>query len=137
MSTKDTSRDDIATAQTATPAVCFDENLAEDWYDSLRDEVDYHCSFCEGLHLTIAELESKVRDAYASTARSMQGLYDSKEIANRWLGLWSFTSELLAIAKAAIEAHQICGADLTEIEKYHAAAWERFQLHCPQEVVCS
>lgn len=113
---------------------CFDEDMTQGWYEALRKEVDYHCTFCEGLHLKISDLEQKVSAAYAATARSMRGLYDSKEIANRWLGMWSFARELLETAKAAKEAHQICGADLSGIVKYHDAAWERFQLHCPQEV---
>ena len=123
----------LSIAQPTAPP-CIDEALTEGWYESLRKEVDYHCNFCEGLHLKISELESKVKQAYASTARSMRGLYDSKEIANRWLGLWCFASELLATAKAASEAHQICGADLSGIQSCLSAAWERYQLHCPHEV---
>jgi hypothetical protein len=115
----------------AAGGVCFDESLAGAWYEVLQDEVDYHCSFCEGLHMNIEEMQTKVREAYASTARSMKGLHDVKEIANRWLAMWSFSTTLLATATIAKESHQICGADLSELQKFHDAAKERFLLHCP------
>ena len=115
---------------------CIDEAGATDWYDSLRLEVDYQCTFCEGLHLHISELEAKVKEAYAATARSMKGLYDSKEIASRWMGMWAFATELLASAEAASEVHQICGTDLTELKEYQKAAWERLQLHCTADLAC-
>src|SRR5260221_1345486 len=115
-------------------SACFDEAAAKSWHEKLLAEVDYHCSFCEGLRLEIAELEAKVRDAFAATARSMKGLYEQKEIANRWAATWLFAVELLAVARASSELHQICGADVSGIEQYVDAARERFQLHCSQEV---
>ena len=122
--------------ETIDPTSCFDEVRSEQWFNRLRDEVDYHCTFCEGLHLQISELEGKVRAAFASTARSLKGVYDQREIATRWLAMWSFAAELLATAKAAKDAHQLCGADLSGIEKYYAESFERFQFHCPLQVKC-
>ena len=117
-------------------AKSFDEMRAEVWYDQLKDEVDFHCSFCEALHLKVSEMEIKVKEAYAATARSMEELYDSKEIANRWLGLWYLASEVFCAAKTASDAHKICGADLATLEAHRDAAWERFQLHCPEIITC-
>lgn len=111
---------------------CLDETLFEHWYTNLRDEVDYHCTFCDSLHLTIEELEVKVRNAYSATADSMREIFDVKEIANRWLGMYFFGKELLASAETLKDAHQICGADLNGIRKYTEAALELFKLHCPQ-----
>lgn len=132
MSTTDASRDEHA----ANVSACFDEGGAGDWYDSLRNQVDFHCTFCEALHMKVSELEAKVKEAYASTAGSMEDLFDAKEIANRWLGLWCFASEMLCAARTASDAHKICGADLSTLEAHRDAAWERFQLHCPEIITC-
>lgn len=118
-------------------AACIDESRVEDWYDSLSREVEFQCSLCDGLHMQIAELEDKVRQAYAATARSMRGLYDTKEIANRWLGMLYFASDALGDAAMARDTHQICGADLSGIQKYYDAALERFRAHCAQPEHCA
>lgn len=86
--------------------------------------------------MKVSEMEAKVKEAYAATARSMDELFDVKEIANRWLGLWYFASELLCAARTASDAHKICGADLSTLEAHRDAAWERFQLHCPEVLTC-
>jgi hypothetical protein len=111
---------------------CVDQGTTDEWFHKLSAEVEYNCSFCHGVHLEIAVLESKLQRAYESTARSMEGLFDVKEIANRWLATYLFASEILGVAQAAREVHQICGADLSKIEMYQAAAWERYAFHCPQ-----
>jgi len=114
----------------AETSVCADA-LTSDWYDQLLTEVDYHCSFCDSVHTSVAELEEKVRQAYQSTADSMRGLHDPREIAQRWFGMWAFAAEVLAQAAFQREAHQICGVDIAAIESFRAAAEERFHLHCP------
>ena len=111
---------------------CVDQGTTDQWFHKLSAEVEYNCSFCDGVHLEIAVLESKLQRAYESTARSMEGLFDVKEIANRWLATYLFASEILGVAQAAREVHQICGADLSKIEMYQGAAWERYAFHCPQ-----
>jgi hypothetical protein len=133
MSTNTSESSEFSTDWTVAPSdgKCVDETGVQDWYEKLREEVDFRCSFCEGLHIHISELEVKVKEAYVATARSMRGVYDQKEIATRWMGMWSFAAEILAIAQMVKESNQICGADLTEIEKYYAASLERYSIHCP------
>ena len=114
------------------PDTCIDDSLTEQWYATLLNEIDFHCSACEGLHLEIADLESKAKAAYESTARSMRGLYDPKEIANRWLAMLLLASTIHQFATVAKDAHQICGADLSGIQQYYDAALERYLFHCPQ-----
>ena len=111
---------------------CVDQGTTERWFHRLSAEVEYNCSFCDGVHLEIAVLESKLQRAYESTARSMERLVEVKEIANRWLATYLFASEIIGVAQAAREIHQICGADLSKIEMYQEAAWERYAFHCPR-----
>jgi hypothetical protein len=61
----------------------------------------------------------------------MKGLYDTKEITNKWFAMWLLSTQILCEAGVLRELNQICGADLSEIQKYHDAALERFRLHCP------
>lgn len=132
MTTENT--DDVEQSESANAV--FDDDRACDWYHQLVEEVDFHCSFCDALHMKVSEMEAKVKEAYASTARSMDGLFDAKEIANRWLGLWYLATGMLYAAQAANDAHKICGVDLSTLEAHRDAAWERFQLHCPEIITC-
>lgn len=118
------------------PPSCFDESVSQEWFDQLCEEVNFRCSICEVLLLKIEEMEAKVKSAYAATARSLKGIYDQKIIANRWLAMVAFAQDILGAATFAKDANQICGADLSGIEALHAAALERFQMHCPVQV-CS
>jgi hypothetical protein len=113
---------------------CFESSIAGDWYDDLCKEVEYSCGFCDSVHRTISELEGKIREAYAKTASSMKGLYDTKEISNRWLAMWLLSEQILSESTFLKELNQICGADLSEIQKYRDAALERFRLHCGASV---
>lgn len=117
----------------ATVSPCDAARSTSEWYDHLREEVDFHCSFCEAVHEKIETLEAIVKRAYALTAESMVNCYDVAEIAKRWFGLWAFTSEIWAAAKFIQQSHQICGVDLMVFEEYKKAAARRFQLHCPSE----
>lgn len=115
-------------------ATCFDESIWMDWYNALREEVDFQCSFCNGVHTQVAELEKKVRDAYASTASGMRQIFDTVEIASKWYGMYVFATELLTMAEIQRDAHQICGVDTSGIQKYQMAALERFNIHCPIQI---
>lgn len=117
--------------QTVEDSACS-KALTSEWYDHLKREVDYHCSFCDAVHSDIHALEDIVKKAYAITATSLRGVHEIDEIAKRWFGILALSSEILAHGRFLQQSHQICGIDLTILERYQMEALERFQLHCPE-----
>ncbi len=105
-----------------------------DWYEALRDEVEYHCSFCEGAFQDAGVLLEKVKLAFAHTARSMKGVYDAEILREHWYGMWLFASEIHAVAQSIQQSHQICGVDIQPFQQFSNAAWERFTMHCPRRL---
>src|SRR5947207_5716673 len=109
------------------------EALTDEWYNHIRAEVDYRgCSFCDAVHTDINEMEEKVTKAYASTARSLRGVYEIREIAKRWFGMVAFSTEVLEHARFLQQTHQICGVDLSTLLECQKESFDRFQLHCPE-----
>jgi hypothetical protein len=106
-------------------------NADKAWFDEIRREVDFECSFCEAVLKDVSELETVAARAYAFTARSMKGLYDVSKIAERWAAMFVFASELLSAAQSKRDAHQICGVDLSKLEHYRQEALYRLEIHCP------
>src|SRR5260370_34376789 len=104
----------MATTIEKTP--CQDA-LTDEWYNRLRTEVDYHCSFCDAVHTDIKEMEDRVTKAYAITARSLKTdrVYNILEIAKRWWGMVAFSTEVLEHARFLQQTHQICGVDLSRL----------------------
>lgn len=107
------------------------EALTGEWYNRLREEVDYRCTFCDAVHGDIKNLEDTVKQAYSITAQSLREIHDIGEIAKRWFGMYIFASEISAHGKILQQSHQICGVDLTTLEQYQSEALNRFTLHCP------
>jgi len=108
------------------------EALTDEWYNRIREEVDYHCSFCDAIHTDIHEMEEKVKSAYARTATSLKGVFDIAEIAKRWYGMTAFATEVLEHARFLQQMHQICGVDLSTLLEYQKEAFDRLILHCPE-----
>lgn len=106
--------------------------LTDEWYNQLREEVDYHCSLCDAVHNDIREMEQTVKNAYAFTAQSLRGVRDIGEIAKRWFGMYIFAFELVCHAQILRDTHQICGVDIELLERYRDEALDRLQLHCPE-----
>ena len=106
--------------------------LTDEWYNQLRDEVDYHCSFCDAVQTDIKEMEELVRRAYAFTANSLRGIYNVGEITKRWYGMLAFSTELLEHARFLQQTNQICGVDLNIFLQYQKEAFDRLLLHCPE-----
>lgn len=106
--------------------------LTDEWYNRLRKEVDYQCTFCDAVHGDIKSSEQTIKNAYAITAKSLRGVHDIGEIAKRWFGMYIFASEVLAHGRILQESHQICGVDLTLLERYQTESLNRFKLHCPE-----
>lgn len=106
--------------------------LTDEWYERLRNEVDYHCTFCDAVHNDIKQMGETVKQAYAFTAESLKGVHDIGEITKRWFGMWVFASEIVSHAQVVRQSHQICGVDITLLEEYCAEALDRFRLHCPE-----
>jgi hypothetical protein len=107
------------------------EALTDDWYEQLLKDVDYSCSICDSVHTDIKQMEETVSRAYAITAQSLKGIYDVKEIANRWYGMAGVANIILAHARFLQETNQICGVDLTTLEGYWEESLDRLMLHCP------
>jgi hypothetical protein len=105
---------------------------ADEWYNRLRDEVEYRCSFCDAIQTDINEMQEKVKAAYARTATSLRGIYDVGEIAKRWYGMLAFSTEVLEHARFLKDTNQICGVDLATLLEYQKEAFYRFRLHCPE-----
>lgn len=112
---------------------CHDA-LTGEWYEQLRKEVDYRCSFCDVVQTDINEMEAKVRQAYATTAQSLRGIYDINEIVKRWYGMLAFSTEVLEHARFRQQTNQICGIDLAVFLEFQTAAFNRLALHCPEIV---
>lgn len=108
------------------------EALTDEWYNLIRKEVDYRCSFCDAVHTDVREMEAKVKEAYAKTARSLREVYDVREIAKRWFGMLAFSTEVLEHARFLQETNQICGVDLGVLLEFQKETLDRFQLHCPE-----
>ena len=106
--------------------------LTGEWYERLREEVDYRCSFCDAVQTDISEMESKVRQAYASTAQSLRGIYEVREIVKRWYGMLAFSTEVLEHARFLQQTNQICGVDLSVFLEYQKESFNRLILHCPE-----
>jgi len=107
------------------------ETLTDEWYEQLLREVDYSCSICDSVHTDIMAMEETVKKAYSITAESLKGIYDIKQIANRWYGMAGVAGEILAHARFLRETNQICGVDLTTLEGYWEESVDRLMLHCP------
>lgn len=122
-----------AMAATAERSPCS-EALTDEWYNRLREEVDYHCSFCDAIHTNVKDMEEIVTKAYALTARSLKSdqVYDIGEIAKRWWGMVAFSTEVLEHARFLQQTHQICGVDLSTLLECQKEALDRFRLHCPE-----
>ncbi len=112
-------------------SVCS-QALTDEWYERLRNEVDYHCTFCDAVHNDIKQMEQTVKQAYVFTAQSLKGVRDIGEITKRWFGMWVFAAEIVGHAQVIRQSHQICGVDTTLLEQYRIEALDRFRLHCPQ-----
>jgi len=108
------------------------EALTDEWYEHIRAEVDYRCSFCDAVHTDVKEMEEKVRSAYAKTASSLRGIYDVREIAKRWYGMLAFSTEVLEHARFLQQMNQICGVDLGPFLEYQKESFDRLLLHCPE-----
>lgn len=108
------------------------EALTDEWYEKIRAEVDYRCSFCDAVHTDIKDMEEKVKAAYAKTASSLRGIYEIKEIATRWYGMLAFSTEVLEHARFLQQTNQICGVDLTVFLQHQKGAFDRLLLHCPE-----
>ena len=108
------------------------EALTDEWYNRIREEVDYRCSFCDAVHTDIKEMEAKVQKAYATTAKSLRGIYDVREIATRWYGMLAFSTEVLEHARFLQQTNQICGVDLSTFLEYQKESFDRLLLHCPE-----
>ena len=79
----------------------------------------------------MSEMETKVRQAYASTARSLRGIYEVREIVKRWYGMFAFATEVLEHARFLQQTNQICGVDLSVFLEYQKESFDRLVLHCP------
>jgi hypothetical protein len=108
------------------------EALTDEWYNHIREEVDYRCSFCDAVHTDIKEMEAKVQKAYATTAESLRGIYDMPEIVKRWYGMLAFSTEVLEHARFLQQTNQICGVDLSTFLEYQKESFDRLLLHCPE-----
>ena len=118
-------------AETLEKSACS-EAFTDEWYEQIRAEVDYRCSFCDAIHTDVKEMEEKVRSAYAKTASSLKGIYDIREIANRWFGMLAFSTEVLEHARFLQQTNQICGGDLSPFLEYKKESFDRLLLHCPE-----
>ena len=110
---------------------CNDALTAE-WYERLREEVDYRCSFCDAVQTDIGEMETKVRQAYASTAQSLREVHEVREIVKRWYGMFAFATQVLEHARFLQRTNQICGVDLSVFLEYQKESYDRLILHCPE-----
>jgi hypothetical protein len=110
------------------------ESLTTEWYNYLRAEVEYDCSFCDAVHTDIRDMEERVTRAYALTARALKSdrVYEIGEIAKRWWGMVAFSTEVLERARLLQETHQICGVDLSTLIECRKEALDRLKLHCPE-----
>jgi hypothetical protein len=121
----------MSVTTTSEGSVCR-EALTDQWYNQLLEEVDYQCSFCDALHTDIREMEEKVKAAYARTASSLKGVYDVREIVNRWYGMFAFSYIMLERARFLQQTNQICGVDLSTLLEYQKESYDRLVLHCPE-----
>jgi hypothetical protein len=126
-----TQTDDTRKRSEAAQSSCVNDSAAADWYEALREQIDHHCSFCDGLHFEVADLEKKAKTAYAKTAEKTKEIFDQKEIASLWFAMYALASEIYAMAFASSQAHQICGADLSGIKTCVDASLGNFEIHCP------
>jgi hypothetical protein len=107
------------------------ENIDLDWTDDISREVEMACSVCDALHKDVRELENVAAKAYAFTASSLRGVYDSREIVRRWFGLRVFLGELIQAIEFKREQNPICGIDTGKILEFRHSADERMFFHCP------
>src|SRR5438552_144598 len=99
--------------------------LTDEWYNRLLEAVEYQCSFCDAVHTDVKDMEEKVRAAYSKTASSLKGIYDIREIATRWYGMYAFSTEVLEHVRFVKRFNQICGVDLGVFLEYQKAAFDR------------
>jgi hypothetical protein len=97
-------------------------------YDTLLQEVEFECTFCEAVQKDIQELSQTIRVLYQKVVERSKTAETSSIRIAVWQAGYFIADDILQAACWKKNSHQICGVDSSVIEEFHHAIKERLEL---------